>query len=174
MHRFPVAVVVDARPRHYRPAVVQLPVKRTHAVRAVSSVRFHPVAHAASLHHQPDIHKILKITWCVVVPLHVFFDGVVAGGAFLVGKHGRAFEAPFFGRCKAADGFHLGERLESEFTHKAGNPFVENFKRLASVPHAPVMGIAQFQTFGAAPVGCVGRGVNVIFRGVKFFHFFGQ
>ena len=174
MQCFPVAVVVNSRPRNHRPAVVELPVERAHAKRPVSPVSFQAETHPASLHYQACIDKILEIFRRVIIPLHVFLDGVVSCGAFLVRKHSFTLQMPLVRRSKTAYGFHFRECLKSKLAHKSGNTLVKNFERLSAIPNAPVVGIAEFLTFRSAPVGGVRRRMDVGFFRVKFHHFSGQ
>ncbi len=120
MLRLPVVVVVDARPGYHRPAVVDLPVECSHAVRPATSHGLYRLLHAVALHHQSHVYKILKTLRLVVIHVHVFFDQRVSRGCFLVDFHHFAFQAPLVGFRKSADGLHLWERLKTELTGEAG------------------------------------------------------
>ncbi len=166
--RFPIVVVIDTRPRNHRPIVVQLPVKRSHAVGLVAAMSLYPFSHAVSLHNETHIHEIFKIFWRVIIHVHVGFDDFVSDATFLMDFHHIGIDIQIVFGSEGSDGFHFGKCLEPKFAHESRDAFVQYFKRFASMPQSPVMGIAVFQCFGVAPVGCVGRAVNVSACAVVF------
>ncbi len=134
MLRFPVLVIIDARPRNYGPVVIDLPVKGAHAIRPSAAIGFHGFLHAVALHDKADIDEIFEVFRRMIIHFHVFFDRLVADTAFLMRFHhiGVDIEIFFFG--KRANGLHFGKGLESEFAGKAGQPVRHRFERHASVP----------------------------------------
>ena len=70
----PVAIVVDARPRHHGPTVVQLPEEAAHAVRSVAAVSLDAVAYALPLQHQPHVYQIFKLLRHLIVQSHSLLD----------------------------------------------------------------------------------------------------
>ena len=109
----------------------------------------------------------------MIVHIHVLFDGSIAYTAFLVNFHHIGIDVEIFFGGKSADCFHFGERLKSEFTCKARQSVSHGFERHPSVPQSPVVHIARAESFFIAPVGVVGRSVNIAPGAVVFFNKFG-
>src|SRR5579885_2820920 len=60
MERLPATVIIDARPRDGRPAIIELPIERTHAERHVPAMRFEGDAETVGLEHLGEIAEMLK------------------------------------------------------------------------------------------------------------------
>ena len=159
--RLPIAVVVDARPRHHWPTVVQLPEETAHAVRSVAAVSLDAVAYALPLQHQSNVHQVFKPLRHPVVQSHSLLDKRIAYVGFLMRIHYRRLQFKVFLFGERAYRLHLGERLETVFAHEARHVRVEALERLASMPCAPVVAVGSLPTVGASPVGFVGRAVHI-------------
>ena len=150
---FPVAIVVDARPRHHGPSVVHLPIECPHAVGAVAAVGFHAAPDAVGLQHAAHVYKVLKLGRHAIVPAHGLLDERIADGGLLVGRHHTGFERVVAGLGKGADGLHLWKRLEAILAHEAWYLLVERLEAFLAVPCAPVVAVAHAPALGSSPVG---------------------
>ena len=71
MQSLPASIIINRRPGNYRPAVIQLPVDRTHTTATVSAVMLHSITDAICLKKLRCIHKITEILRITISSLHI-------------------------------------------------------------------------------------------------------
>ena len=118
LHGLPVAVIIDGRPRHHGPVVVQLPGQAAHAVRTIAAVRHHAPAHAVALQHQPHVHQVFKLLRHRIIQAHGFLNQGIPYRALLMRIHYGRLQLIILGRSKGADGLHLRKGLKAVLAHE--------------------------------------------------------
>ncbi len=141
VHGFPPLVVIHARPGRYRPAIVDLPIERTHVMGFGAAVGFDGHFDPFGLKHLPHIEHALKLGRHLVMGFHVASDAQIADPAALMSGHDFRLDVPVFRQRIGFHGAELRERLEPIFAHEAADVFVKVVERMFAVPDAPVMDI---------------------------------
>ncbi len=142
LQELPRAVVVEARPAHGGPYIVELPEERAHAARHRAPPEFY---RSADRHRLLDLGEIDELTETLghpEIPQHGVDDEAVAAGMLLVGfEDGRADIAPAC-RGEAGDGPHRGQGLEAELGTEARPDCEVLGEGPALVPHRPEVHVA--------------------------------
>ena len=133
---------VHAGPGGHRPAVVELPVGRAHAVPPLTAEVFHAVFDGVRLQQLGRVHQILKGGRIQVIVRQIPQDLPVAAPALLMVLHdaGEAVQVFLPGEC--ADGLHGGEALEAILGAEAEAFLPVGGEGDAAVPDLPVVGVA--------------------------------
>src|SRR6266568_6294133 len=143
LQRLPAAVVIDARPRRDRPAVVQLPEDGAHGFGAAAAEVLCANLYSFGLQDLADIKKAGEVFGLGIILEQIVMDDRVAFVVLLMGEHhGREDIRAIGWLGERLNCLHLWERLKPIFSDEA---FVMRFvsrKRNATVPHIPDMGIA--------------------------------
>ncbi len=171
MQCFPITIIINARPRYDRPAIIQLPIKRSHAVWAVATVRFKAIAHPLPLQYKTDINKILKFFGNDEITFHIGTYQVIAQRTLLMGSHYFRFYLIIFGRSKSGDGLHFGERLETELALETSDFRIRRFKSFLAVPDTPVVAVTNIPRIRASPIGEIRRSMNIRASLIPLLHF---
>ena len=163
----PASVVVEARPRGHRPAVVELPVDGAHGARAIAPQMLGPDLDAFGLQHLAGVKERGEVLGLGIVAQHVVADDGVAGRVLLVRQHDRSEDVDaVFRNGEGLDRAHFGERLEAVLGHEARVVLLVVGEGNAAVPHRPVVHVAGLVLVGkffvvgagrAGPVGGFGR-----------------
>src|SRR5438270_9076652 len=86
---FPAPIVVNARPRGYGPAVIQLPIERSHGARATSTQMLCAHLDRLGLHYLAGIEEGLEVPWLAEVAQQIVIDPAIAAFVLLVRQHHR-------------------------------------------------------------------------------------
>src|SRR5437773_154134 len=148
MQRLPAAEIIDARPGGHRPAVVNLPVKRTHIAWPDAPQMFGANLDPFSLHDLTDIKKRCKVFWGWVFAQQVFANQLVTARMLLMEQHHGRINLAFIWQRKRIDGLDFGKRLKTVFTHEPRELFFVSGKWQSRMPDAPVMRIADALRLG--------------------------
>ena len=89
LQSLPTPRVVDARPGGNRPAVIDLPEKRTHVVRHDAPQMFGADLDPFSLQDLTNVEKGFEVLRLRVLAEHVFANQLIAARVALVGHHYR-------------------------------------------------------------------------------------
>src|SRR5258708_14777078 len=139
MQCLPASVVIDARPRSYRPAVVQLPIERSHGARTLPAQMFGADLDDLRLLHLAQIDERCEVLGLAVFTKHVGQDAFIAALIFLVGLHDDGTNVEVLRLSECADGPHFRERLESEFRDEAWKSQLVIRGGRLRVPRLPVV-----------------------------------
>ena len=142
VQRLVAAEAVHAGPGGHRPAVVELPVGRTHAVPPLTAEMLHAILDGVRLEQLRRVHQILKGGGIQVVVRQIPQDFPVAAPALLMVLHDPGEAVQVFLPDEGADGFHGGEALEAVFGAEAEALLPVGGEGDAAVPDLPVVGVA--------------------------------
>ncbi|KAF5035651.1 hypothetical protein DSECCO2_583390 [anaerobic digester metagenome] len=96
MHRFPLPVIINARPGSHGPYIIQLPVERAHAKRHIRPVGSECHAYGICLQQLTNVEQMFKVFGNLIILFHILPDAEVADAAALVRSHYRGFNIPVF------------------------------------------------------------------------------
>ncbi len=142
MKRLPSAVIVQARPRSYRPAIIKLPIDGAHAAPAISSPMLHAVSHGLRLKQLRDVQQRIEGLRIQEIFRDAIENFAVASGIFLMGFHDGREDVAVALLGKLLHRLQRRERLEPEFRAETEEMLAIFRERLAAVPYLPVMHIA--------------------------------
>ena len=143
VQRLPAAEVVDRRPRSNRPAVVQLPHDRAHALSAVTTPVLYAVLHRLGAQKLRGIQQRAKALRRVTVRLaEICHDLAVRRVIALMLLHNIGENISVFRLREGFDRFQRRERLEAELGNIAEVVVAVVRKRQAAVPNIPVVHVA--------------------------------
>src|SRR3990172_7297908 len=142
MQCFLSSKVVNTRPRHRGPAVIDLPIKAAHGAWHDSSEVFRCGLHCNSLGELAEIDKTFKIPCSSVKALDSLGYSLYSDSRFLMGLHHFRVRRKIFASPESPNGFEIWKRLKAKFTHEAGELSFEFFERKTRKPDIPVMNVS--------------------------------
>ncbi len=148
LQSLPTARVIDTRPRSNRPAVVELPEKRTHVVRHDAPQMLGADLDPFSLQDLTNVKKRFKVLRLRILAQHVFANELITARVFLMSQHHRRLNIAITVHRVGADCFDLRKGLKTIFAHEAGKLFFIFAERRHGVPDLPVVKVTHLLRFG--------------------------
>src|SRR6185312_4733247 len=168
MQGLPASVIIDARPRSDRPAVVQLPIQRTHGPWPLTPQMLSAQLNNFRLLYLAQVHKSLKVLGLAVLAQHISQNAFIAALILLMGLHHLRSNIEVLGLGKGANRPHFRERLKSILRHESWKLLQVILGWGQAVPDGPVVHVSVVMLIGnclkirAGRTRGIRRGIRVL------------